>query len=69
VPLRLIERYAQVRLPQNLTPVFDIEGVACLMETPALAAVPSKMLKTPLTSLVARQAEITGALDFLFHGF
>ena len=68
VPLRPIKRYANLRLPHHLTPVFEIAGVICFMETPALAAVPSKILKTPLTSLVEHRAEITGALNFILRG-
>jgi toxin CcdB len=50
-------------------PMFEIEGVECLLETPKLAAVPLRLLKTPIASLASRQFEITAALDFLFQGF
>ncbi|MGZ5077891.1 MAG: CcdB family protein [Methylobacter sp.] len=69
VPLRRRDRFAAVRLPDNLTPTFEIEGVECLLETPKLAAVPLRLLKTPVTSLASKQFEITAALDFLFQGF
>ena len=69
VPLRRRDRFPAVNLPANLMPVFDIEGVECLLETPKLAAVPLRLLKTPVTSLAVRQFEITAALDFLFQGF
>jgi toxin CcdB len=68
-PLRRRDRFAAVSLPDNLTPTFEIEGVECLLETPKLAAVPLRLLKTPVTSLASRQLEITAALDFLFQGF
>jgi toxin CcdB len=69
VPLRRVEGFTNVNLPKNLVPVFDVEGIRCFMETPALAAVPAKILKTPISSLADRQPEITAALDFLFQGF
>ena len=69
VPLRRRDRFPAVNLPANLMPMFEIEGVECLLETPKLAAVPLRLLKTPVTSLAARQFEITAALDFLFQGF
>jgi len=69
IPLRRRDRFPANRIPQRLTPVFDIEGIACLLETPKLAAVPLRLLKQPMHSLAAEQAAITGALDFLFQGF
>lgn len=69
VPLRRRDHFPGVNLPANLTPTFEIEGVECLLETPKLAAVPLRLLKTPVASLAARQFEITAALDFLFRGF
>ena len=69
VPLRRLDRFAKVSLPPNLAPSFDVDGVRCFMETPKLAAVPSRLLKTKVASLAAQQGEITGALDFLFQGF
>jgi toxin CcdB len=58
-----------VHLPANLTPTFIVEGVECILETPKLASVPLRMLKTPVSSLAESQFEIVGALDFLFQGF
>ena len=69
IPLRRRDRFPAVKLPSNLTPTFEVEGVECLLETPKLAAVPLRLLKTPVASLAAMQFEITAALDFLFHGF
>jgi toxin CcdB len=69
VPLRRVDRFITVALPKNLLPVFDIEGVACFMETPKLAAVPSRILKIPVVSLSQESSAITGALDFVFQGF
>lgn len=69
VPLRRVDRFDNVALPQNLAPVFEIDGLACFMETPKLAAVPARILKSPVASLASRQAEVTTALDFLFQGY
>jgi toxin CcdB len=69
VPLRRRDRLPAVSLPRNLVPVLDVEGIERVVETPKLAAVPTRVLKTPVASLAASQTEITQALDFLFHGF
>ncbi len=69
VPLRRLDRNAQVALPSRLIPLFTVEGRDCLLETPKLAAVPRRLLKDRVTSLANDQAEITGALDFLFQGY
>jgi toxin CcdB len=69
IPLRSVEQFAKVKLPMRLTPVFTIDGRDYLLETPKMAAVPLRILKTPVASLASAQAEITGALDFLFQGY
>jgi len=69
IPLRRRDQFPASRIPQRLTPVFEIEGVDCMLETPKLAAVPLRLLKQPVKSLAAEQATITAALDFLFQGF
>ncbi len=69
VPMRRVDRFPSVALPQNLFPVFDVEGLTCLMETPKLAAVPAKILKKPVASLSNHHHTVTTALDFLFQGF
>lgn len=69
VPLRRCSRFPASRHPANLMPVVTVENVECILETPKLAAVPVRILKTPVTSLAASRFEITAALDFLFQGF
>lgn len=69
VPLRRRDRFPVTSLPANLTPTFEVDGVECLLETPKLASVPLRLLKSPVASLASRQFEITAALDFLFQGF
>ena len=69
VPLRRVDRFDKVALPKNLAPTFEIDGLTCFMETPKLAAVPARILKSPVASLANHQATVTAALDFLFQGF
>jgi toxin CcdB len=69
IPLRRRDRFPASRIPLRLTPVFEIEGTDCLLETPKLAAVPLRLLKQPVLSLSNEQTTITGALNFLFQGF
>ena len=69
VPLRRRDRFPVANLPGNLMPTLKVEGVDCILETPKLAAVPLRVLKTPIASLAASHFEITAALDFLFQGF
>ena len=69
IPLRRVDRFSSVGLPKNLAPIFEIEGLACFLETPKLAAVPVRILKTPVASLAQSSAAIVGAMGFLFQGF
>lgn len=69
VPLRRHDRYQAVPLPTNLMPTVEVEGIDCVLETPKLAAVPVRILKTRVASLEAKRFEIGAALDFLFQGF
>jgi toxin CcdB len=69
VPLRTIGQFANVKLPARLTPVFNIENVEYLLETPKIAAVPRHILKNAVVSLASEQNRITAALDFLFQGY
>jgi toxin CcdB len=69
IPLRSLEHFAKVKLPTRLTPVLPINGKDYLLETPKMGAVPLRILKNPLASLADKQAEVTGALDFLFQGY
>ena len=69
MPLRSLAHFPKVKLPTRLTPVLTVEGQDFLLETPKMGAVPKRILKTPVTSLLDDQAEITAALDFLFQGY
>jgi len=69
IPLRRVDKFPEVNLSKDLTPVFDIEGVSCILETPKLAAVPTRLLKTYIKSLNDQQSLISNALDRLFQGY
>lgn len=69
IPLRSLDHFAKVKLPTRLTPVLNINGKDCLLETPKMGAVPQRILKDCLASLSDDQARITAALDFLFQGY
>jgi toxin CcdB len=69
IPLRRVDKFPAVNLAKDLTPVFDIEGVSCILETPKLAAVPTRLLKTYVTSLSDQQSLISNSLDRLFNGY
>lgn len=69
IPLRNLDRFAKVKLPTRLTPVLSIQGQDFILETPKMGAVPQRILRSPICSLAANQADIIGALDFLFHGY
>ena len=69
IPLRRLDKFPAVNLAKVLTPIFEIEGVTCILETPKLAAVPTRLLKSLVTSLSSQQSDISNALDRLFHGY
>ena len=54
---------------RELNPLFDIAGVSHVMLTQAIATLPAKLLKGPITSLDSRHSEITRALDILLVGY
>lgn len=69
IPLRSLKRFPKVKLSTQLTPIFTIDGEACLLETPKMGAVPLRVLKSRVTSLAQDQDQITAAMDFLFQGY
>ena len=48
---------------------FTLEGEEYLLEIPKMGAVPQKLLKSPVTSLVQAQDQFNAALDFLSQGY
>ncbi|PPD31645.1 MAG: plasmid maintenance protein CcdB [Methylomonas sp.] len=69
IPLRRRDRFLAAKIPANLMPSVSVEGIACVLEVPKLAAVPMRILKQPLMSVHDQQFAVTAALDFLFQGF
>ena len=69
IPLRSLKHFPNVKVSSRLTPIFTIEGEAFLLETPKIAAVPQRVLNSPVASLTQAQDQITAALDFLFQGY
>lgn len=52
-----------------LNPCFAIAGESLVMSTQFMAAVPAKILRTPIASLQAERDAIVAAVDFLMQGF
>lgn len=69
IPLRRLASFPTGQFPSRLTPIFEVEGISCFLETPKIAAIPVRALKTRVASLEAQQTTITAALDFLFQGY
>jgi toxin CcdB len=69
IPLRKASLYRKAKLPQDLMPIFSIKGSEFALETPKMAAVPSKILKTEIASLKTQQHLVMTAIERLFHGF
>lgn len=69
IPLRRRDAFPVSVLPTRLTPLVEVQGIECLLETPKMAAVPARILQQPAGSLIDRRNELTGAIDFLVHGF
>jgi len=52
-----------------LSPRFEVDQHSCVLATQLIATIPASCLKTPVSNIENKFAEITGALDFLFQGF
>ena len=64
IPLRHLEHYQNIQLPTLLTPVLTIKGQDFVLETPKMGALPKRVLKTPVTSMIDMRVQIVEALDF-----
>ena len=69
IPIRKLEPYKKINIPTRLTPIIKIKGKEYLLETPKMAAVPRRILKNMVVSLVNEQEHIVAAIDFLFQGY
>ncbi|MDP2808973.1 MAG: CcdB family protein [Rhodocyclaceae bacterium] len=54
---------------KTLNPCFEIIGEAQIMATQFMAAIPSRILRQPVTNLHAQRDEIVAAIDLLMQGF
>lgn len=67
VPLRAANFFT---LPmRDLNPTFEIAGQQVVLDTAALAAIPSAELKKPIASLASQSGAIMAALDMLFGAY
>ena len=62
--MRQIEHF-KLRM-RDLNPTFDISGKTVVLDTTALAAIPSTDLKRPSLNLGNRSTDILAVLDALF---
>lgn len=54
---------------RDLNPVFEIDGVQVVLDTPAIAAFPAAELRNPVMNLRMDAAPIAHALDTLFGAY
>lgn len=63
IPLRAANLFTQPM--RDLNPAFDVAGKQVVLDTAALAAVPSAELKKPVLNLASQSAAVIAALDVL----
>lgn len=69
IPLRNSGRYQQLSATQDLMPRFAIQGKDFILDTPKMAAIPSKYLTKEIGNLRDQQHVVIAAIDRLFHGY
>jgi toxin CcdB len=69
IPLRRLPRIPATKRPERLLPALRVLDEDYLLDTPKIAAVPTRILTQPVASLAAEHNRVTAALDFLFQGF
>lgn len=67
VPLWLAE-HLPLQL-ETINPVFDVAGLAVVMDTPSLGAAPVATLGRAVSDLSAQQLAIQNAIDMLFGAY
>lgn len=67
IPLTRLDHFLKVPLPKDLIPIIQIEGIACLLDTPKLAAIPKHELKVWVATADAQ--DVIAALDRLFGAY
>jgi toxin CcdB len=53
----------------RLKPIINVEGQKFVLLPTDISTVLDTMLETRITNIAGHHADITAALDFLFHGF
>jgi toxin CcdB len=66
-PLRAESQFGKPA--RGLNPVFLVRDEAVVLDTAAIGALPTHLLRQPVVSLRAQAAVISNALDTLFGGF
>ncbi|MFZ4062364.1 MAG: CcdB family protein [Polynucleobacter sp.] len=69
IPLRKSSQYQNLSSTQDLMPSFAIQGSDFILDTPRMAAVPTKHLKKEIGTLKDQQHIVMAAINRLFHGF
>lgn len=69
IPLRNGELYKNLSSSRDLIPDLVIQGKRFTLDTPRMAAVPTKYLKKEVANLKDQQHLVITAIDRLFHGF
>lgn len=54
---------------QRLNPIFEIEGVKCVLLTQYMAAIPRSVCKDFIGAMAHRAGEIMNAVDMVIGGF
>ena len=65
IPLRVRNSLAQ-DLPQDLCPVFKVQGQEYFLATAELGAIPVRLLESKIANASDRALEISSALDRIF---
>jgi len=69
IPLRRLQNFSSTsKRPERLLPSMQIGDETFLLDVPQMSAVPKRILRHPITSLVSEHDRIAAALDFLFQG-
>jgi len=69
IPLRKSDRYQNLSSAKDLMPSFAIQGKNFILDTPRMAAVPTRHLTKEVGSLRDQQHIVIAAIDRLFHGY
>ena len=69
IPLRRLQDFPfTAKRPERLLPTLQIGDETFFLDVPQMGAVPTRILRHPVTSLASEHDRIAAALDFLFQG-